>query len=96
MSSKFFDLSGAGKFIDTMIRLFELGFKECKIFHDCGTVPDITLSHTLLLNWIFGSLDMLQNFVLFINGESIFFKNIDQEIAAILPINNHFLVITSR
>ena len=51
--SVFFESLSPTVLVDSMVWLFQLFFKESKILHDSCTVSNVTLPHSLLLDFIF-------------------------------------------
>jgi hypothetical protein len=44
-----------------VIRFLEFFLQKSEIFHDCSTIPNVSLTHSFLLSWILFSLQILND-----------------------------------
>lgn len=61
LSSIFQKFLSSSILIDCVIRFLEFFLQKCEIFHDCRTIPNISLTHSFLLSWILFSLQILND-----------------------------------
>jgi len=79
--------------IETMILFGQLFLKEGKILHYSGTIPDITIAHTLLLNPILACFEKFNNVVILSNYFKLFLlEETEESLVALRFINTDLLV----